>query len=112
MNAQTPKDMVPKEVILEFGRRQRAVKRTLLLALAAWGAVVVSIVAVSSGVASGWLPLPLAAVAVLVMVPYSRAGSRYRCPACGEQPTDPDGTSRAMVLNPPPNCRGCGVRLM
>ena len=80
------------------------------MALVAWGAVILAVIAVSVQAAPGWTPLALSAVAILLMVPYARAGSRYRCPACGATPSSGDGEP-GMLLNPPAHCGGCGVRL-
>lgn len=99
----------PDDLIQEFGRRHRALKRTLAIALAAWAAAVLSVIAVSLETVPVWTPHALAAVALVLMVPYARAGSRYRCPACGATPSS-EG-ERGMLLNPPPNCTDCGMRL-
>ena len=106
----TPKAMPPHEVIREFGARQRAVTRTLVVAVIAWGAVIVAIMAVSVEAVPVWTPQALSAVAIVLMVPFARAGARYRCPACGAKPSSGDGEP-GMRLNPPPQCGDCGVRL-
>ena len=98
------------DVVRDFGARHRAVKRALLVALIGWGAAVISVMAASMHMASPWAPMTATAVAILLTVPYARAGSRYRCPACGAKPSTGDGDP-GMLLNPPPQCGGCGVRL-
>src|SRR5918999_6023881 len=104
------KTLSPDDVVRDFGNRHRALKRTLLVALVAWGAAVVSVLAVAVEAVPVWTPHAISAVAILLMIPYARAGSRYRCPACGEKPSDGTGEG-GMLLNPPPHCGGCGVRL-
>jgi hypothetical protein len=100
--------MPANEVVLEFGRRHRAMKRTLLLAVGAWGAVVASVPAVSIQMAPSWLPYPLTAMAVILLVPFYQANSRYRCPACGAKPVDKEGDETWTL---PALCVKCGARL-
>ena len=100
--------MPPNEVIREFGRRHKAMKRTLLLAVAAWGAAIASIPAVSIRVAPGWLPYLLTAVATVLLVPFYAAERRYCCPVCGAKPVDREGDE---TIKPPPTCPDCRARL-
>ena len=102
------KRMRANEVVLEFGRRHRAMKRALLVSVVAWAAVVVSVPAVSIQVAPSWLPYPLMAIAMVLLVPFSVANRRYCCPGCGARPVDADGDE---TFKPPRTCTKCNARL-
>lgn len=100
--------MPANQVALEFGRRHRAMKRALLVAVVAWAAAVASVPAVSVRVVPNWLPYPVTAMAIALLVPFYAANRRYRCPACGARPVDEQGDE---TFKPPRTCTKCGARL-
>lgn len=100
--------MPANDVILEFGRRHKAVNQALVAALVAWGAVVASVPAVSMEVVPNWLPLPLGAIGLVLLVRYYVALSRYRCPVCDTRPAAEDGDP---TTERPPVCVKCQSRL-
>ena len=103
-----PKKLPANDVILEFGRRHRAMKRALLVSVVAWAAVVASVPVVSIQVAPSWLPYPAMAIAMLLLVPFYAANRRYCCPVCGARPVDDEGDE---TFKPPRRCAKCHARL-
>jgi hypothetical protein len=86
-----------------FRRRRNRLRASVYLAFLAFPLAVVA------QVTSGELRrIVIGAILVLAITPVILA-SRYSCPACGAVPR---GRKRAVNLNPPPNCAGCGARLL